>query len=85
MLRMITEPNRTQHRDIQKLGINVAKLEEATFEAMSSFLNDPDKPNNAKARQYLKEIFRVARYEERYRNGEVGQFILRPITIDRGY
>lgn len=69
---MVVEPNRTQHRDIQKLNINVTKLEEATFEALSSFFGDVENPNNAKKKPYLKEIFRVARYEERVRNGEIG-------------
>lgn len=69
---MVTEPNRTQHQDIQKLNINVSKLEEATFEALSGFFADSENPNNAKKKPYLKEIFRVAKYEERYKNGEIG-------------
>lgn len=69
---MVTEPNRSQHQDIQKLNINVSKLEEATFEALSGFFADTENPNNAKKKPYLKEIFRVAKYEERYKNGEIG-------------
>lgn len=69
---MITEPNHLQHRDIQKVNINVSKLEEATFEALSSWFGEVDCPNNAKKKPYLKEIFRVAKYEERYKNGEIG-------------
>lgn len=72
ILKLITEPNRLQHRDIMKLNINVTKLEEATFEALSSWFGDVEAPNNAKKRPYLKEIFRVAKYEERYKNGEIG-------------
>lgn len=69
---MITEPNRTQHPDIKKLNINVSQLENATFEALSSWFGEVDCPNNAKKRPYLKEIFRVAKYEERFKNGEIG-------------
>lgn len=69
---MVTEPNRLQHQDIQKLNITVSKLEEVTFEALSSFFADAENPNNAKKKPYLKEIFRVAKYEERYKNGEIG-------------
>lgn len=72
ILSMVTEPNRSQHRDIQKLNINVHELEKATYEALSSFFGDAENPNNAKKRPYLKEIFRVAKYEERYKNGEIG-------------
>lgn len=69
---MITEPNHLQHKDIQKHGLNVSKLEEATFEALGSFFGDVENPNNAKKKPYLREIFKVARYEERYKNGEIG-------------
>lgn len=73
---MVTEPNRLQHRDIQKLNINVSKLEEATFEALSGFFADVENPNNGKKKPYLKEIFRVAKYEERYKNGEIGTYMI---------
>ncbi|KAH8782826.1 hypothetical protein F5883DRAFT_405012, partial [Diaporthe sp. PMI_573] len=71
ILHMITEPNQLQHKDIQKHGLNVSKLEEATFEALGSFFGDAENPNNAKKKPYLREIFKVARYEERYKNGEI--------------
>lgn len=69
---MVTEPNHSQHKDIGKLSVNVSKLEEATFEALSSWFADVDHPNNAKKRPCLKEIFRVAKYQERFKNGEIG-------------
>ncbi|KAJ9154838.1 hypothetical protein NKR23_g2420 [Pleurostoma richardsiae] len=71
ILRMIVEPNHKQHLDIQKLNLNVAKLEEATLEALSAFFADKEHPDNAKKKPFLKEIFKVARYEERYKNGEI--------------
>ncbi|KJR80763.1 uncharacterized protein SPSK_05116 [Sporothrix schenckii 1099-18] len=71
ILRMIVLPNSEQHPDIQKLNLNVAKLEEATMEVLSSFFTDKDSPNNIKKKPYLKEIFLLAKYEERFRNGEI--------------
>lgn len=65
------EPNHKQHVEIQKLGLNVKKLEETTNEALSSFFMDNDA--NAKKKPFLSEIFKVARLEERYKNGELGK------------
>ncbi|KHO00667.1 Ydr124wp-like protein [Metarhizium album ARSEF 1941] len=69
ILRLVVEPNSKQHNDIQKLGLNVKKLEETTYEALSSFFMDND--TNAKKRPYLNEIFKMARQEERFKNGEI--------------
>lgn len=73
ILRLVVEPNAKQHPDIQKLGLNVKKLEETTVEALSSFFMDNEA--NAKKRPFLNEIFKVARQEERYKNGEIGKLI----------
>lgn len=81
ILSLITTPNRSQHRDIQKLNINVAKLEEATWDALSGFFADMDQPNNLKKKPFLKEIFRVARYQERFKNGEIGSSAHRTVTV----
>lgn len=70
ILRLVVEPNGKQHVDIQKLGLNVKKLEETTIEALSAFFMDNE--TNAKKRPYLNEIFKVARQEERFMNGEIG-------------
>lgn len=69
ILRLVIEPNVKQHPDIRKLGLDVAKLEETTAEALSSFFMDNDA--NARKKPYLTEIFRVARQEERFKNGEI--------------
>ncbi|KAK3357107.1 hypothetical protein B0T25DRAFT_147256 [Lasiosphaeria hispida] len=71
ILRLIVEPNASQHPDIQKLNINVAALEEVTTDALSSFFNDKDNTNNAKKKPFLREIFKVARHEEQYKRGEI--------------
>jgi hypothetical protein len=70
---MIVEPNKSQHPDIQKLNLTVRKLEEITIEALSTFFTDKEQPLNAKKKPYLTEIFNVAKYEEQYKNGEIGE------------
>jgi hypothetical protein len=71
---MIVEPREKQCPTVQKLGLNVKKLEEVTMEAMSNWFNDKDHPENANKRPFLKEIFKIAKAEERYKNGEIGEF-----------
>lgn len=73
ILRLVVEPSTKQHNDLQKLGLNVKKLEEATHEALSSFFLDNE--TNAKKRPYLNEIFKMARQEERYKNDEIGELL----------
>ena len=73
ILRMIVEPKTEQHPDIQNLDLNVAKLEEVTMECLNSFLSDKENPKNSQKKPYLKEIFKVAKLGQRYKNGEIGQ------------
>ena len=70
---MVVEPNAKQHADIQKLNLNIAKLEDVTMDALSSFFLDKENTNNSKKKPYLREIFKVAKFEERYKNGEIGK------------
>ncbi|KAF8857588.1 hypothetical protein BDZ45DRAFT_429856 [Acephala macrosclerotiorum] len=71
ILRMVVKPAHQQHPTVQKLGLNVRKLEEVTMEAMSNWFSDKEHPENALKKPFLKEIFRIARAEERYLNGEI--------------
>jgi hypothetical protein len=71
---MIIEPLQNQCPTVQKLGLNVKKLEDVTMEAMSNWFNDKDHPENSSKRVLLTELFRVAKYEEKYRNGEIGMY-----------
>lgn len=71
ILRMIVEPKEKQHPDIQKLNLNVKKLEEITTEALSAFFADKENTANIKKRPYLNEIFKVARQEERFKKEEI--------------
>ncbi|KAI0382941.1 hypothetical protein F5Y04DRAFT_35795 [Hypomontagnella monticulosa] len=89
ILRMIIEPNHTQHPTVQKLFLNVAKLEEVTNEALSSFFADKDNPSNMAKRPYLKEIFKVAYFEERYRDGQIDGstivYVMHDDRVGQGY
>ncbi|KUJ07360.1 uncharacterized protein LY89DRAFT_742991 [Mollisia scopiformis] len=71
ILRMVVEPANKQHPSIEKLGLNVKKLEEVTMEAMYNWFNDKEYPNNARKKPFLNEIFKIARAEEMYKNGEI--------------
>ncbi|KAK3378837.1 hypothetical protein B0T24DRAFT_489758, partial [Lasiosphaeria ovina] len=71
ILRLIIEPRASQHPDIQMLSLDIAKLEEHTMQALSGFFNDVANVNLVKKKVYLKEIFKVARWEEMYKGGEI--------------
>ncbi len=70
---MIVQPHSKQHPSVQKVGLTVKKLEEATNEAMSNWFGDRDHPENANKKPFLKEIFKVAKMEERWLNDEIGK------------
>ena len=70
ILSLVIEPNENQHPDVKKLQLNVKKLEECTNEALSGFY--AESPTNSSKKQFLNEIFKVARQQERYKNGEIG-------------
>ncbi|KIE02322.1 Ydr124wp-like protein, partial [Metarhizium majus ARSEF 297] len=70
ILRLVVKPNAKQNNDIQKLELNVKKLEKTAYEVLSSFFMGNE--NAAKKRSHLVEIFKVATQEERrYNNGEI--------------
>ncbi|KAI0024971.1 hypothetical protein F4780DRAFT_486666 [Xylariomycetidae sp. FL0641] len=82
ILKMIIEPNHKQPPSIQRLQLNVATLEEVTMEALSAFFADRESPSNAMKKPYLKEIFRVAKREEGYKNGELDPATLVYVTSE---
>jgi hypothetical protein len=59
---------------VKKLQLNVKKLEECTNEALSGFY--AESPTNGSKKQFLNEIFKVARQQERYKNGEIGKSLM---------
>jgi len=52
--------------------LTVKKLEKIAMEAMIPWFNDENHPENALKMPFFTEIFKVARLEESYRNGEIG-------------
>jgi Cft2 family RNA processing exonuclease len=46
------------------------------MEAMSNWFNDKEHPDNASKRNLLREVFKVAKVEESYRNGEIGAYFI---------
>ncbi|KAF7515106.1 hypothetical protein G7054_g14758 [Neopestalotiopsis clavispora] len=75
ILRMIMEPPNRQHPDIKKLGLSVAKLEEVTMEALKGWFQDSNSPTNGAKKPYLEEIFKIAKQEERFRDGQIGMYM----------
>lgn len=72
---MVVQPRVNQHTDVQKAGLNVEKLEALTNDALYTFFHDKDNASNAKKEPYLKEIFKVAKQQERFKNGEIGRTV----------
>lgn len=70
---MLIQPAHLQHQSARKINGNVKKLEEATLEMMTPWFNDKEHPENATKKPFFKEIFKVAKAEERYLNGEIGK------------
>ncbi|KAK0674226.1 hypothetical protein QBC41DRAFT_51657 [Cercophora samala] len=69
ILRMLTEPNHRQHEDIRGQHLTVGKLEEAAMDSAASFFNASEA--NMKKKLWLKEAFKVAKAEEKYKRGEI--------------
>ena len=42
-------------------------------DALTGWFNDTERPENIQEKSFLADIFRVAKAEERYRNGEIGK------------
>ncbi|KAI1751403.1 hypothetical protein F4782DRAFT_181966 [Xylaria castorea] len=69
ILHMLVEPVHNQHPAIRKVELDLDILEAATFEALSSWFNDRDTPANGEKKLLLKEIFKVAKQEARFKDG----------------
>lgn len=79
---MIILPKHKQCLTVQKLDLNVKKLQDNTMEAMSNWFNDKEHPDNNLKKVFLKEIFKVALAEEAYLSGGIGKsFTQRMISI----
>src|ERR1700716_3059137 len=73
ILDVIMDGNRNDKSDYQET-VTIKKLEEYTWENTAAWFNDKD-GKNASKRVFLKDIFRVAKMEERYRKGELGTLV----------
>lgn len=62
---------------LEKENVTIKELQAKTKEAMLSWFGD--KPENRAKQKFLDEIFKVARAEERYRNGEIDGSTLIPV------
>lgn len=71
ILRMIVRPYHLQHPSVQKAALDIQKLDEFTTETMGTWFGDNDHPENRKKKAFLKEIFKVAKLEERYLKDEI--------------
>jgi hypothetical protein len=69
ILRLVIPPHAQQHADIQKVSLDVARLEGIAYDCLASFFDENE--SNASKRPYLNELFKVARQEERYRHGDI--------------
>lgn len=65
---MIVEPREKQCPTVQKCGLNVKMLEKVTIQAMASWFDDKENPENA---------FKIAKAEEQCKNGEIGELFFR--------
>ena len=65
-----------QTEAVRNMGLTVKILETATLEALTGWFNDVERPENIQKKSFLVDIFRVAKAEERYRNGEIGKLPL---------
>ncbi|KAK7751481.1 hypothetical protein SLS62_006566 [Diatrype stigma] len=74
ILGLIVEPIERQHPAIQKVHLDVTKLSDLTMDALSSWFADKENPANATKQPLLKELFKLARAEERFKNEEIGRF-----------
>ncbi|KAI1810324.1 hypothetical protein GGS20DRAFT_207427 [Poronia punctata] len=71
ILRLVVEPPNQQHEAIRKVKLDISTLEAITFEAMSTWFSDKTTPANMAKKPILKEIFKVARQEEAYKDGGI--------------
>lgn len=44
------------------------------MEHMNNWFNDKEHPENMEKKKFLKEIFKIAKHQERYKAGQIGKF-----------
>jgi uncharacterized protein YggU (UPF0235/DUF167 family) len=71
---LVIDPNARKEGVLAQ--ITVQELEKVTNEAMSGFFNDTKGKGNAHKKPSLKEIFKVAKQQARYKRGELSKYRL---------
>lgn len=71
---MLVVPETERHPALQKVELDLEKLHAVTLEALSSWFTDKNSPGNQKKKTILDDIFKVAKQELRYNDGEIGAF-----------
>ncbi|KAH9206561.1 hypothetical protein DL95DRAFT_469495 [Leptodontidium sp. 2 PMI_412] len=71
ILRMAVELVTSQHPSFQDQDVNVQKLEDVAYEALSPWFKDPENPENMFRAPLIRELFKVAKHEEWFKNGEI--------------
>lgn len=56
------------------MNLDVSKLSDITMDALSTWFADKENPANAAKQPLLKELFKLAKAEERYKAGEIGTY-----------
>ncbi|KAK3990186.1 hypothetical protein QBC44DRAFT_358597 [Cladorrhinum sp. PSN332] len=83
ILRLVTDPVELQHEGIKAVEMTVAKLESITMDAMSHWFSDTQTPRNAAKKGLLKEMFRVAKHEEKWKKGYIDPTTLVFVSTSR--
>ena len=68
----MVERKEDQHDAIKHLNLDVKQLETTTMDCLSNWFKNPEHPKNAEKRPFLREIFKVAKMQERFKNNELG-------------
>ncbi|KAH6850001.1 hypothetical protein B0I37DRAFT_102204 [Chaetomium sp. MPI-CAGE-AT-0009] len=82
MMRMVIEPE-VRSPSVKELGVlAVDRFETAAMDSLRSWFIDPKKPKNIRKKPILKEMFRVAKMEERYKRNEIDATAQILVTAD---
>ncbi|KAI0199663.1 hypothetical protein F4808DRAFT_204274 [Astrocystis sublimbata] len=82
IVRMLVEPAGKRHPAIENIDLDLNALEKLTAESLKTFYCDKTAPANADKERYLREMFKVAKAEARYKDGELDAETEIFVTID---
>ena len=67
---MVARPKEKQPEAVRNSGLDIAKLEEVAMESLDSWFGDEEHPENILKKATLRDIFEVAKAEERFQKEE---------------